>query len=78
MNDFELTVPDLYYGPVTCTVSVSISITVAIKFTLTERIGSQPNLSVKCSVTTGTMLTLMGKLYLPKAIAVILQFKSWL
>ena len=47
-------------GPFIRTVSACISITITTKFTLTDRLGSEPNLSVKQSVTIGTMTNLDG------------------
>ena len=38
-----------------CSALSSVYISVPVKFTLTDRLGSQPNLSVKWSVTIGTM-----------------------
>ena len=37
-------------------ISVPISVTVTVKFTLTDRMGSEPNLSIKWSMTIGTMV----------------------
>ena len=42
-------------GPFTHTVSVPVSVTVTVKFTLTDIMGSKHNLSVKGSVTIRTM-----------------------
>ena len=47
---------DLCKGPFTCTISVPISVTVTVKFTLTGGIGSEPNLSIKWPMTIGTVV----------------------
>ena len=47
-------------GPFTRTVSVSITIIVTVKFTLTDRMSFRPIVSVKLSVTIGTMLNFDG------------------
>ena len=35
---------------------IPVSVTVTVKFTLTDRIGSEPNLLIECSVTIDTMI----------------------
>ena len=47
-------------GPFTRTVSVPVSVTVTVKFTLTDRMGSELNLSAKRSITIGTLLNFDG------------------
>ena len=44
----------------TRTISVPVSVAVSVKFTLKDRIGSDPNLSVKQSFTIGTMMDFDG------------------
>ena len=51
---------ETFKGPFTRTVSVPISVTVTVNFTLTEKMGSEPNVSVKRSVSIGTMLNFDG------------------
>ena len=44
------------WGPFTRCVSIPVSVTVTVKFTLTDRMDFESNLSVKQSVTIGTMV----------------------
>ena len=48
----------LVEGPFTRTVSVpvSVTVTVTVKFTLTDGMGSKPNLSVKRPISIGTLI----------------------
>ena len=39
----------------------TVSITATVKFTLTDRIGSEPNLSIKWSIIIDTMLNFDGQ-----------------
>ena len=46
--------------PFTCTFSIPVSVTVTVKFTLTDGMGTEPNLSAKWSVTIGQMINFDG------------------